>query len=95
MASGKTRYEKEYVCTRCAKVAEDRDDLTVKKVSFHGMGAHARTFRSRVIGWLCPDCLKVDPDWNRQPYTDPAEADVAVAAGPVVTSSDQLAIPGT
>ena len=68
------RYTKEYACTRCGRVVEDRDDLTVKKASFHAMGSKARTFRSRVVAWLCPDCLRKDADWNRPAYQDPSEA---------------------
>ncbi len=91
MAAG-TRYTKTYSCTRCEKEVEHRDKLTVKKVSFHGMGARARTYKSRVIAWLCPECLKNDPDWQRDAYTDPAESDASVAAGP---TPGQLAIPTT
>lgn len=67
-------YTREYACTRCKRVVEDRDDLTVKKASFHAMGAKARTFRSRVTAWLCPECLRDDIDWNRPAYQDPTEA---------------------
>jgi len=84
----KSRYEKEYVCTRCGATVDDRDKLTVKKVEFRAMGSGGRTFRSRVIGWLCPDCLRADGDWNREPYTDPAEAEASVTTG-------QLTVPGT
>lgn len=70
-----TKYTKTYACTKCGTEVSDRDRLTVKKSSFHGMGAKARTIRSRVVAWLCPECLKVDPDWNRPAYSDPAEQD--------------------
>lgn len=86
--AGKNRYTKTYACTKCGTEVEHRDRLTVKKVSFHGMGARARTFRSRVIAWLCPTCLKNDPDWKREAYTDPAETSPTVNA-------DQLTIPAT
>lgn len=72
-----TRYTKQYVCTKCKRDVLDRDRLTVKKASFHNMGSKARTIRSRVVHWLCPDCLKADPDWNRQAYSDPTETDTA------------------
>lgn len=68
-----TKYTKTYACTRCGTEVTDRDRLTVKKASFHGMGTKARTIRSRVVAWLCPECLKKDVDWNRPAYTDPAE----------------------
>jgi len=77
-----TRYTRSYACTKCGKDVPDRDRLTVKKASFHTMGARAKTIRSRVIHWLCPDCLKVDPDWNREPYQDPTESSTAVTVGP-------------
>lgn len=76
--AAESRYQKTYNCTRCGAEVDERDNLTVKKVSFHGMGAKARTYKSRVIAWLCPDCLGKDPDWKRQPYTDPAEAESTV-----------------
>lgn len=85
----KSRYEKEYACTRCGAAVDDRDKLTVKKVEFRAMGSGGRTFKSRVLGWLCPTCLKGDGDWNREPYTDPAEAETTV-----VTAA-QLTVPGT
>lgn len=86
----RTRYTKEYRCTNCGIQVDDRDKLTVKKVSFHGMGARARTFRSRVIGWLCPLCLSKDPDWQRPGYTDPLESNATVAA---VITPEQLTLP--
>jgi predicted RNA-binding Zn-ribbon protein involved in translation (DUF1610 family) len=77
-----TRYTRTYACTNCGAEVPDRDKLTVKKASFHNMGAKARTIRSRVVHWLCPACLKADPDWNRPAYSDPAEAgDVTVGTG--------------
>lgn len=69
-----TRYTRTYACTKCGAEVADRDRLTVKKSSFHNMGAKARTLRSRVVHWLCPECLKADPDWNRPAYSDPSEA---------------------
>lgn len=90
MAGENNRYTKTYSCTRCGNEVVERDKLTVKKVSFHGMGARARTYKSRVIAWLCPTCLRNDPDWKREAYTDPADADAVVAVG-----AGQLSIPTT
>lgn len=57
----------EYVCTNCSKSVE-RDNLTVKKVAFAEMGVGGKIIRSRVIGWLCVDCLTSDVDWNREAF---------------------------
>lgn len=65
-----TRYTREYHCTGCGK-RTDRDKLTVKKAVFTSMGSRARTFKSRVTRQICPDCLTKDPDWNREPYSEP------------------------
>lgn len=83
-----TRYTKTYACTRCGKEVPDRNRLTVKKASFHGMGAKAKTLRSRVLAWLCPECLSKDPEWLREAYIDPAEVEDQPIEG-------QLTIPGT
>jgi len=96
----RTRYTKEYRCTNCGAQVDDRDKLTVKKVSFHGMGARARTFKSRVVSWLCPDCLSKDVGWSLPSYTDPAELGAALAAAaaappPTTPGHEQLTIPTT
>lgn len=62
----------EYLCNGCGQPTR-RSLLTVKKILFTGMGAGAKTDRARVIEWLCPTCVKKDPDWNRPPYIQPAE----------------------
>jgi hypothetical protein len=70
------RYQRTYVCSNCGSEVEDRDKLTVKKVSFHTMGnppKGGKTIRSRVIDWLCPDCLIKDDVWTRPAYVDPIE----------------------
>ena len=76
-----TRYTRTYACTKCGTEVTDRDRLTVKKASFHTMGARARTIRSRVTFWLCPACLKADEDWNRPAYQDPTEHAEQLAIG--------------
>lgn len=55
----------DYICTSCLSPTR-RADLTVKKAVFLEMGAGAKTIRSRVIDWLCADCLASDPDYNRE-----------------------------
>lgn len=57
----------EYRCSRCKRGAEDgvtREVLMVKRVQFMTMGAAPRTLRSRVVEWLCPNCVKADADWQ-------------------------------
>ena len=60
----------EYGCTRCDK-DKDREQLTVKKIMFTDMGEGARTLRSRVVDWLCDDCLLEDPDYLREKISGP------------------------
>ena len=55
----------EYVCSGCLTPTK-RADLTVKKAVFFEMGAGAKTIRSRVVDWLCVDCVLRDPDYNRE-----------------------------
>lgn len=47
--------------------------LTVKKILFTSMGSGSKTSRARVKQWLCPPCVRSDPDWNLPPYVQPAE----------------------
>lgn len=66
-----------YRCTRCGTKpgggtdVEARELLTVKKVSFNEMGIGGRTLRSRVVDWLCPECVRSDPDYNREKFVAP------------------------
>lgn len=62
--------ERNYACTRCGTPTQ-RELLMVKKAVFLEMGEGARTFRSRVIGWLCPKCVATDPDWNQEKFSPP------------------------
>lgn len=62
----------EYLCNGCGKPTR-RSLLTVKKVLFTEMGAGAKTDRARVVGWLCPACVKKDPAWNLPPYIQPTQ----------------------
>ena len=57
----------EYKCTNCG-AQPGREHLLAKKVLFTGMGAGAKTHRSRVIGHLCVPCVKKDPVYNLAPY---------------------------
>lgn len=64
--------EYEYACTRCGKM-KHRDVLTVKRVMFTTMGEGSRTIRSRVMEWLCNDCVQSDKEWNLPPWKSPGE----------------------
>jgi hypothetical protein len=57
----------EYKCTNCGAMP-GREHLLAKKVLFTGMGAGAKTHRSRVVGHLCVPCVKKDPVYNLEPY---------------------------
>ena len=69
-----------YGCTRCG-AATSREELTVKKSVFLEMGTGARTWRSRVTGWLCPTCVRADPDWNLPKFSPPRPLEVIQDAG--------------
>jgi hypothetical protein len=69
----------EYICTGC-KTPTQRELLMVKKAVFLEMGAGGRTFKSRVVGWLCPNCVRIDTDWN-QPKFQPPRAELKELAG--------------
>lgn len=88
--AGTTRYNKTYACTMC-ETETPHEKLTVKKAVFTGMGAGARTFRSRRLHWLCPQCLAKDPEWTLEPYVAPEDRDDPKPVEPV---DGQLAIPG-
>lgn len=63
----------DYRCTNCSRDC-NRELLTVKKTVFLEMGIGGRTVRSRVIGWLCPDCTADDTDWKREKFVPPTPA---------------------
>lgn len=58
-----------YHCTSCGKETP-RANLTVKKCVFLEMGAGAATKRSRVLDWLCTDCLNLDEIFNTPPFKE-------------------------
>lgn len=62
----------EYRCSSCGKPTR-RSLLAVKKVLFTGMGKGAKTYQSRVVGWLCPPCVKKDEQYNMEPYRPVSE----------------------
>ena len=56
-----------------------RAQLVVKKALFTEMGVGAKTLRARVTDWLCPKCLRDDPDYQREKFAPPRiERDIAV-----------------
>lgn len=59
-----------YECSNCTS-SPGRELLTVKKVMFVEMGVGGRTLRSRVTGWLCPECVARDPDYKREAFQAP------------------------
>lgn len=59
-----------YVCTSCGRDTP-RERLLAKKVQFVEMGVGGRNQKSRVIAWLCPDCVAKDVDWNREKFKAP------------------------
>lgn len=60
----------EYFCTVCGKHC-GRANLTGKKVMFLALGKEADTYKTRMVDWLCADCLKKDPAWNLPAYQSP------------------------
>ncbi len=67
----------DYSCTGCG-LSKKRDELTVKKVVFLEMGAGARTKRSRVVDWLCNECLESDPTFIMPAFTPPKQVTHAI-----------------
>jgi len=63
-------YHRKYFCSKCDHEFP-RDELTVKKVQFQGIGTEGQFRKSRTEAWLCPECLKLDPIWNRVEYDAP------------------------
>lgn len=51
----------EYKCTLCG-AEPGRANLTVKKAQFATIDG--KTVKTRVTGWLCPDCIIKDPDYK-------------------------------
>lgn len=70
----------DYKCQRCG-TPTSRELLTVKKVLFVEMGAGAKIIRSRVQSWLCPPCVKTDPDWLMPAHRSPEDRPVGAANG--------------
>lgn len=60
----------EYRCTQCSN-PHGRDELTVKRVQFRAMGARGKVKVTRVIAWLCDDCLVKDDVYNQHSYKTP------------------------
>lgn len=52
-----------YCCTRCGR-DQPRNMLSSKKVMFGGIGNASTVFRSRIVDWLCEECLGQDDDYN-------------------------------
>lgn len=65
--------EEKYICSRC-NTPTPRNLLTAKKAVFLEMGERAKTIRSRVTHWLCPNCIAADADWNQPAYSSPFTA---------------------
>jgi hypothetical protein len=75
----KSNRQIQYKCSVCGR-EEQREDLTVKRVSFQTMGIKFRTIRSRVVAWLCDDCRSEDVAWNMpKAAASPGMADTKIA----------------
>lgn len=59
-----------YECTRC-KTPCERELLMARSVNFKLMGEGGRLIKSRTSDWLCPACVKVDPDYTAPPFKAP------------------------
>ncbi len=99
-----SQLQRDYFCTNCGRKT-DRDKLTVKKAVFTDMGSKAKTHKSRAIAHLCdrPTCLPADPDWQREPYSEPdfkvmpegfEDDDDEAAPDPRDADPDQPMLPG-
>jgi hypothetical protein len=56
-----------YKCTFCENVVE-RDTLTAMRVQFTTMGKPTKVLKSRVVSWLCPQCIQYEPQWKSDPW---------------------------
>lgn len=65
-----------YRCTVHNKIMP-RELLMVKKVQFTEMGAGGKVQKSRVLAWLCPECVAKDPDWNRDKFDAPGQTPIS------------------
>jgi hypothetical protein len=57
-------------CSGCGDITSP-ERLTIKRANFSSRTASSKIKRSRVVAWLCDECLDKDPDWNRRPYGSP------------------------
>ena len=67
----------DYRCSKCGK-EEQRDLLTVKKVSFLEIGENPKAIKTRTESWLCPDCVRADEAWNIPKGYAPGRSDFKV-----------------
>lgn len=58
---------REYKCSFCKREV-DRADLVAMRVQFTSMGKPTKLLKSRVVSWLCPDCIKFEPEWTSEPW---------------------------
>lgn len=88
----------DYVCDVCDRPTP-RDLLTVKKIQFLGMGAGAKTLRTRVDSWQCPTCVVSDEHWKQSvrsryatdaPSTSPALTPDNGSASMVPSAEDRI-----
>lgn len=57
----------QYKCSQCGRDV-GRENLYVKKVSFHRMGKGGNMIKQRSVAWLCRDwCVPKDPAWQQKP----------------------------
>lgn len=62
--------QRNYQCDNCGKIVSDNDDpnaadkMLAKKVQFVELGQNPKVYRSRIVGWLCMECVSNDPDFN-------------------------------
>jgi DNA-directed RNA polymerase subunit RPC12/RpoP len=57
----------EYKCSKCDGKFP-KEILVVKTITFTPLAEKGRTLKSRVSGWLCPECLPEDEHWNLEPF---------------------------
>lgn len=50
-------------CTECTNICS-KILLTAKRIQFVALENQKKVLRSRVVAWLCEDCLAKDPEWN-------------------------------
>ena len=57
-------------CSGCNQITS-LELLAIKQVSFLERTKRGKVIKSRVVAWLCEECMEADPDFQLPPYSGP------------------------